>query len=44
MKQLAGAPLLERNAEWQLQRRCVALEALRALIDNEPARLSAAVN
>jgi putative transposase len=41
---LAGALLLEQNDEWQLQRRYMALEPLRALSDNQPARLSAVVN
>jgi hypothetical protein len=36
--------LLEQNDEWQLQRRYMALEPLRALVDNQPARLSAVVN
>lgn len=40
----AGALLLEQNDEWQLQRRYMALEPLRALIDNQPARLSAVVS
>jgi hypothetical protein len=39
-----GALLLEQNDEWQLQRRYMALEPLRALADNQPARLSAVVN
>jgi putative transposase len=41
---LAGALLLEQNDEWQLQRRYMALEPLRALSDNQPVRLSAVVN
>jgi putative transposase len=41
---LIGALLLEQNDEWQLQRRYMALEPLRALADNQPARLSAVVN
>jgi putative transposase len=41
---LAGALLLEQNDEWQLQRRYMPLEPLRALSDNQPARLSAVVN
>jgi putative transposase len=39
-----GALLLEQNDEWQLQRRYLSVEALRALSDNQPARLSAVVN
>jgi putative transposase len=38
------ALLLEQNDEWQLQRGYMALEPLRALVDNQPARLSAVVN
>ncbi len=41
---LAGALLLEQNDEWQLQRRYMALEPLRALADNQPARLAAVVS
>ncbi len=41
---LAGALLLEQNDEWQLQRRYMPLEPLRALADNQPARLSAVVS
>jgi len=41
---LVGALLLEQNDEWQLQRRCMSLEGLRTLSDNQPARLSAVVN
>ena len=41
---LVGALLLEQNDEWQLQRRYLPLEALQALVDNQPARLSAVVN
>jgi putative transposase len=41
---LVGALLLEQNDEWQLQRRYMALEPLRTLVDNQPARLSAVVN
>ena len=41
---LAGALLLEQNDEWQLQRRCLPLEGLQALADNQPARLSAVVS
>lgn len=41
---LAGALLLEQNDEWQLQRRYMALEPLRGLVDNQPARLSAVVS
>jgi putative transposase len=41
---LAGALLLEQNDEWQLQRRYMALEPLRGLVDNQSARLSAVVS
>ena len=41
---LVGALLLEQNDEWQLQRRYMALEPLRTLADNQPARLSAVVS
>jgi len=41
---LVGALLLEQNDEWQLQRRYTPLEPLRALVDNQPARLSAVVS
>ena len=41
---LVGGLLLEQNDEWQLQRRYMPLEPLRALVDNQPARLSAVVN
>jgi putative transposase len=41
---LVGALLLEQNDEWQLQRRYLQLEGLQALVDNQPARLSAVVN
>jgi putative transposase len=41
---LAGALLLEQNDEWQLQRRYLPLEGLQALVDNQPARLSAVVS
>jgi putative transposase len=37
---LVGALLLERNDEWQLQRRYLQLEGLQALGDNQPPRLS----
>ena len=41
---LVGALLLEQNDEWQLQRRYLQLEGLQALVDNQPARLSAVVS
>ena len=41
---LVGALLLEQNDEWQLQQRCMSLEALRTLSDNQPARLYAMVS
>ncbi len=44
VNRVVGALLLEQNDEWQLQRRYMALEPLRALADNQPARLSAVVS
>ena len=41
---LVSALLLEQNDEWQLQRRYMALEPLRALADNPTARLGAIVS
>lgn len=41
---LVGALLLGQSDERQLQRRCMPLEPLRALVDNQPTRLSAVVN
>lgn len=41
---LVGALLLEQNDEWQPQRRYLQLEGLQALVDNQPARLSAVVS
>jgi len=41
---LFGALSLEQNDEWQLQRRYMQLEELRALSNNQPARLSAVVS
>jgi len=41
---LVGAPLLEQNDEWQLQRRDMQLEGLQCLSNNQAARLSAVVN
>ena len=41
---LLGALLLEPNDEWQLQRRCLQLEGLQALGDNQPARRSAVMS
>jgi hypothetical protein len=40
---LVGAPLLEQNDEWQLQRRYFSLEGLGAVSDNQNQRLSAVV-
>jgi putative transposase len=40
---LVGALLLEQSDEWALQRRCMQLEGLQSLTDNQPARLSAVV-
>lgn len=41
---LVGALLLEQNDEWQLQRRYLPLEGLKALADNQTARLPAVLN
>jgi putative transposase len=41
---LVGAPLLEQNDEWQLQRRYLPLEGLQSLADNPLARLPAVVS
>jgi putative transposase len=41
---LVGALLLERNDEWQLQRRYLQLEGLQALGDIQRARLSAVMS
>lgn len=38
------ALLLEQNDEWRLQRGYMPLGPLRALADNQPARLSAVAN
>ena len=40
---LVGALLLEQNDEWQLQRRYMQLEGLKALSDNQVPRLSAVI-
>ena len=37
---LVGGLMLEQNDEWQPQRRCMSLEPLRALVDNQTTRLS----
>jgi len=36
IRRLVGAPLLEENDEWQLQRQYLQLEGLQALVDNQP--------
>jgi putative transposase len=41
--QLVGALLLERNDEWQLQRRYMQLEGLQTVSDNDMHRISAVV-
>lgn len=41
---LVGTLLLERNDEWQLQRRYLSIEGLQAMGDNQPVRLSAVVS
>jgi putative transposase len=41
---LVGALLLEQNDEWQLQRRCMQLDGLNTVTDNDLHRISAVVN